>query len=61
MYSIFYEIGLTDWLSGSGETSDTPQLLLHILAKRACAERQSRCPTGAGVGRHANSGYTTCQ
>jgi hypothetical protein len=39
----------TEWLSGSGGAGETPYQLLHILAKRACAERQSRCPTGAGV------------
>jgi hypothetical protein len=37
--------------SGSGGTGETPYQLLHILANCACAERQSRCPTGAGVSR----------
>jgi hypothetical protein len=34
----------TEWLSGSGGTGETPYQLLHILAKRACVERRSRCP-----------------
>jgi hypothetical protein len=40
----------TEWLSGSGGTGETPQQLLHILAKRACAERRSRCPLEAVLG-----------
>jgi hypothetical protein len=42
----------TEWLRGSGGAGEAPCQLLHILANRACAERQSRCPTGAGVGLH---------
>jgi hypothetical protein len=34
----------TDGLSGSGGAGETPYQLLHILANRAYAERQSRCP-----------------
>jgi hypothetical protein len=41
----------TEWLSGSGGVGETPYQLWHILANRACLERQSRCPTGAGVRR----------
>jgi hypothetical protein len=35
--------GPTEWLRGSGGTGETPTQLLHILANRTCAERQSRC------------------
>ena len=48
---LYCRVRPTEWLSGSGGTGETPQLLLRILANRACAERRSRCPTGAGVGR----------
>jgi hypothetical protein len=47
----------TEWLSGSGGTGETPSQLLHILAKHACAERRSRCPTGAGVGPVLQNGF----
>jgi hypothetical protein len=30
--------GPTEWHSGSGGVGETPQSLLHILAKRACAQ-----------------------
>lgn len=36
---------------GSGGVGETSYQLWHILANRVCAEQQSRCPTGAEVGR----------
>jgi len=44
--------GLAQWQKRIGET---PTQLCTFLAKRACAERRSRCPTGAG-GKH-RSGF----
>jgi hypothetical protein len=40
----------TEWLSGSGGTGETHIIFAPLLANRRCFERQSRCPTGAGVG-----------
>ena len=46
-----FQLAAAQRFGGSGGVGETPQLLLHILANRACTERRSRCPTGAGVGR----------
>jgi hypothetical protein len=57
--SFFSENGLTDWLSGSGGIGETLHIIAPSLANRAYAERQSRYPTGAGVGRHFGGEHVT--
>jgi hypothetical protein len=53
--------GLTVWLSGSGETGETLHIIAPFLANRAGFERQSRCPTGAGVGHGLEDSIFCCR